>query len=119
MARIKAGKTARRRHKKIRKMAKTYREARSRRYKSANEALLHALTYAYRDRRNRKRDMRKLWIARINAAARINGLTYNKLMFGLKKAGIDINRKVLADLAITDSEAFAELTRTAIKNLDA
>ena len=118
MSRIKPGKTNRKRHKKILKMAKGFREARSRRYKVANEAVIHSLTYAYRDRRNKKRDMRRLWITRINAAARANGLSYNKLMFGLKKAGIEINRKVLADLAITDSEAFAQITQTALKSLD-
>jgi len=119
MSRIKPGKTNRKRHKKIMKMAKGYREARSRRFRSANEAVIHALTYAYRDRRSKKRDMRSLWITRINAAARANGLSYNKLMYGLKKAGITINRKLLADLAVTDSKAFTEITQKAMKSLDA
>jgi large subunit ribosomal protein L20 len=118
MSRVKPGKTTRRKHKKILKLAKGYRGSRSRRYKCANEAVIHALTYAYRDRRAKKRDMRRLWITRINAGARINGLSYNKFMFGLKKAGININRKVLADLAITDSIAFSKLAETASKGLN-
>lgn len=118
MSRVKPGKTTRRKHNKILKMAKGFREARGRRYKCATETLLHALTYSYRDRRVKKREMRKLWIARINAAARANGISYNKLMCGLKKVGIAINRKVLADLAVTDSEAFTKITQAAIKGLD-
>jgi len=117
MSRVKSSETARQKHKKIMKLAKGYRGTRSRRFKNANEAVIHALTYAYRDRRNKKREIRKLWIIRINAGARENGLSYNKFMSGLKKAGIDINRKVLADLAATDSTAFAKLVQTAKESL--
>ena len=118
MPRVKSGKTTRKKHKKILKLAKVFKETRHTRYKCANEALLHAFTYAYRDRRVKKREMRRLWISRINAAARINGLSYNKFICGLKKVGININRKVLADLAITDSDAFARLVQTASKGLN-
>ena len=109
MARIKVGVTAHARHKKILKMAKGYRGTRSRLFKKANESVMKALYYARRDRRAKKREFRKLWIARINAAARMNGLSYSKLMHGLKLAEIDINRKMLADLAVNDAAAFTAL----------
>ena len=106
MTRVKTGIVRRQHHKKILKMNKGYFGSRHRLFKRANEAMLKSLWYAFRDRRARKRDLRKLWIARINAAARINGLTYSRLMHGLKVAGISLNRKVLANLAIRDPQAF-------------
>ena len=109
MARVKKGVTAHARHKKILKLAKGYRGTRSRLFKKANETVMKALYYARRDRRAKKREFRQLWIARINAAARMNGLSYSKLMHGLKLAEIDINRKMLADLAVNDATAFTEL----------
>ena len=112
MARVKGGFTARRRHKKILKLAKGYRSARRRVFRVANAQILKSLTYAYRDRKAKKRDFRRLWIARINAAARNNGMTYSTLISGLKKAGIMINRKALADLAVNDGKAFEELVGT-------
>ncbi|NLP17515.1 MAG: 50S ribosomal protein L20 [Firmicutes bacterium] len=119
MARVKRGATTHRRHKKIKKMAKGYRGARSRTFKAANETVLKALSYAYRDRRARKRDFRKLWIARINAAARLEGLSYSRFINGLKQAGVDINRKMLAQLAVEDSEAFGDLVAVAKEKLNA
>lgn len=113
MPRVKGGVTARRRHKKILKAAKGYRGGKSRLFKTANQAVMKSGQYAYRDRRQRKRDFRRLWIARINAAARLHGLSYSKLIYGLNKAGVTLNRKVLADLAVRDAEAFARLARTA------
>ena len=115
MARIKVGVTAHARHKKILKMAKGYRGTRSRLFKKANESVMKALYYARRDRRAKKREFRKLWIARINAAARMNGLSYSKMMHGLKVANIDINRKMLAELAVNDAEGFAALAEIAKK----
>ena len=109
MARVKKGVTAHARHKKILKLAKGYRGTRSRLFKKANETVMKALYYARRDRRAKKREFRQLWIARINAAARMNGLSYSKLMHGLKVAEIDINRKMLADLAVNDAAAFTAL----------
>lgn len=109
MARVKKGVTAHARHKKILKLAKGYRGTRSRLFKKANETVMKALYYARRDRRAKKREFRQLWIARINAAARMNGLSYSKLMHGLKLAEIDINRKMLADLAVNDATAFTAL----------
>lgn len=109
MARVKKGVTAHARHKKILKLAKGYRGTRSRLFKKANETVMKALYYARRDRRAKKREFRQLWIARINAAARMNGLSYSKLMHGLKLAEIDINRKMLADLAVHDAAAFTAL----------
>ena len=106
MARVKGGTVARRRRKKILKLARGYFGSKHRLYKTANEQVMKSLQYAYRDRRQRKRDFRKLWITRINAAARMNGLSYSKFMHGLKLAEIDINRKMLADIAIRDQEAF-------------
>ncbi|MGI6604356.1 MAG: 50S ribosomal protein L20 [Firmicutes bacterium] len=119
MARIKGGVAARRRHKKIMKLARGYRGARSRTFRAANESVLKALFYARRDRRARKRDFRRLWIARINAAARSNGLTYSRFMNGLKRAGVGINRKMLAEIAVHDNQAFADLVALAKDNLAA
>jgi large subunit ribosomal protein L20 len=113
MARVKGGPKGHLRHKKILKMGKGYFGSRHRLFKRANEAMLKGLWYAFRDRRARKRDLRKLWIARINAAARINGLTYSRLMHGLKVAGISLNRKVLANLAIRDPQAFTAVVEKA------
>lgn len=113
MARVKVGVTARKRHKKILKLAKGYRGARHRQFKKANESVMHSLAYAHRDRRQKKRDFRKLWIARINAAARLNGTTYSRLIAGLNKAGVEINRKMLSDLAIQDPAAFTKLVDVA------
>jgi len=119
MPRVKGGTVTRRRHKKILKLAKGYRMAKSKIFRRANETLLKALFYAYRDRKAKKRDFRKLWIARINAAARINGISYSRMMDGLKKSGIQINRKLLADLAVSDSTTFAHLAEQAKQQLAA
>lgn len=113
MPRVKGGYVARRRRKKVLKLAKGYYGSKHSLFKSANAQVMKSLVYAYRDRRVRKRDFRKLWITRINAAARQNGLSYSKFMHGLKVAGIDINRKMLADLAVNDSSAFAQLATKA------
>ncbi|NLT96463.1 MAG: 50S ribosomal protein L20 [Clostridia bacterium] len=113
MARIKRGVTARRRHKKILKLAKGYRGSRSKIFRVANQAVMKALMHAYTHRRLRKRDFRRLWIARINAAARQNGMSYNRFINGLKKAGVEINRKMLAELAVNDAQAFSELVNVA------
>jgi len=113
MPRVKGGTTTRARHKKILKLARGYRGSKHRLFKTANAQVLKSLMYAYRDRRQKKRDFRKLWIARINAAARLNGLSYSKLIHGLKVAGVEVNRKMLADLAVNDSKAFAELATLA------
>jgi len=113
MARVKRGVTARRRHKKILKLAKGYRGARSKIFRVANQAVMKALMYSYAHRKLRKRDFRKLWIARINAAARQNGMSYNRFINGLKKAGVEINRKMLAELAVNDAQAFGELVNLA------
>ena len=107
MARVKGGPQGHLRHKKVLKITKGQRGAKHRLFKRANEAMLKSLWYATRDRRIRKRDMRKLWIARINAAARLNGTTYSKLVAGLKKANITLNRKMLSDMAIRDPQTFA------------
>jgi large subunit ribosomal protein L20 len=119
MARVKRGVQARRRHKKIMKQAKGYYGARSRSYRVAVQAVLKAGQYAYRDRRQRKRQFRRLWITRINAGARINGLSYSRLINGLKKASIEIDRKVLADLAVRDQVAFGALAEKAKASLAA
>lgn len=113
MPRIKRGVTAKARHKKILKLAKGYYGARSRVYRVAKQAVIKALQYAYRDRRQRKREFRALWIVRINAAARLSGLSYSRLMNGLKRAGIILDRKVLADLAVHDKPAFSKLAQQA------
>jgi len=109
MARVKGGTVARKRRKKILKLAKGYYGSKHRLYKTANEQVMKSLQYAYRDRRQRKRDFRKLWITRINAAARMNGLSYSKFMHGLKLADIDMNRKMLAQIAISDAKAFTQI----------
>jgi large subunit ribosomal protein L20 len=113
MARVKRGVIARRRHKKIMDRAKGYYGARSRVYRIAFQAVIKAGQYAYRDRRQRKRQFRALWITRINAAARLNGLSYSRLIDGLKKASIEVDRKMLADLAVFDQGAFAALANEA------
>lgn len=119
MARVKGGYVTRQRRKKVLKLAKGYYGAKHRLFRTANEQVMRSLQYAYRDRRQRKRDFRKLWITRINAAARLNGLSYSRLMHGLKSAGIDINRKMLADLAVNDEKAFASLAEKAKASLKA
>ncbi|TDL57629.1 50S ribosomal protein L20 [Paenibacillus dendritiformis] len=119
MARVKGGFTTRRRHKKVLKLAKGYFGSKHRIFKTANEQVMKSLLYAYRDRRQRKRDFRKLWIARINAAARMNGLSYSKMMHGLKLAGVDINRKMLADMAVNDANAFSSLAAVAKEKVKA
>ena len=113
MARVKGGFHPHLRHKKLLKEAKGRRGAYHLLYRRAHEGMLHALWYAYRDRRNRRRDLRRLWIARINAAARQNGLSYSRLMYGLKKAKVVLDRKALADLAVRDPQAFAKVAETA------
>jgi len=109
MARVKGAVRTRARHKRVLKLAKGYFGAKSKLYRIANQAVMKSLIYAYRDRKQKKRDFRRLWITRINAAARINGTSYSKLMHGLKKAGIALNRKVLADMAVNDAKGFAQL----------
>ena len=113
MARVKTAKITRRRHKKILKQAKGYYGAKHYRFRNANQAVLKSLSYAYVGRKDKKSDFRKLWIARINAAARMNGLTYSSLISGLKKANVEINRKMLAEIAIADEKAFAEIAKMA------
>ena len=113
MARIKGGLNAKKRHNRVLKLAKGYRGARSKQYRIAKQSVMRALATAYSGRKERKRQFRALWIARINAAARINGLSYSKFMFGLKQADIDLNRKVLADMAVNDPKGFADLAETA------
>lgn len=113
MARVKVGVTAHRRHKHILKLAKGYRGAKSKQFKKANETVMKALYYARRDRRAKKREFRRLWIARINAATRANGMSYSRFIYGLTKAGIAMDRKVLADLAIYDAVAFTKLVEAA------
>ena len=119
MARVKRGVQAKKRHKKILKQAKGYRGARSRTYKVAKQAVMRSGQYAYRDRRQKKRIFRSLWIVRINAAARENGISYSKLISGLKKANIELDRKTLAHLAVNDKEAFTVLAEQAKSNLAA
>lgn len=109
MARVKGGVRTRARHKKYLKLAKGYFGAKSKLYRVAKQAVMKSLHYAYRDRKQKKRDFRRLWITRINAAARQNGMSYSQFMHGLKKAGITLNRKVLADMAVNDAEGFAQL----------
>ncbi len=119
MARVKRGVTARKRHKKLLKLAKGYRMTRSKLFRPANETVLKALWYSYRDRRDRKGFFRRLWITRINAAARTEGMSYSRLMNGLRKAGVEVNRKHLADLAVRDREAFQALVSKAKESLQA
>lgn len=116
MARIKRNPNARRRHKKTLKLAKGYRGARSKTFKIANQAVMRAQMNAYAHRKTRKRDFRRLWITRINAAARLNGISYSRLINGLKKANIEINRKMLSELAISDPSAFSKLAEVAKNN---
>jgi large subunit ribosomal protein L20 len=111
--RVKRGVTAKARHKKYLKQAKGYRGGRSKLYRSAREAVERGLNYAYRDRKQKKRNFRKLWIVRINAAARENGMSYSRFMNGLKQNGVELNRKVLADMAVNDKEGFAKLVELA------
>ena len=118
MARIKGGLNAKKKHNRVLKLAKGYRGARSKQYRTAKQAVMRALTSSYAGRKEKKRQFRQLWIARINAAARLNGLSYSKFMFGLKAAGVDMNRKMLADLAVNDSKDFKTLCDVAKKALD-
>ncbi|GAM16002.1 MULTISPECIES: 50S ribosomal protein L20 [Bacillaceae] len=113
MPRVKGGTVTRKRRKKVIKLAKGYYGSKHTLYKVANQQVMKSLMYAFRDRRQKKRDFRKLWIARINAAARMNGLSYSRMMHGLKLAGIEVNRKMLAELAVSDAAAFAQLAETA------
>ncbi len=119
MARIKRGVMKAKNRRKVMKMVKGFRAARSRNYRVANEALLHSLSYAFRDRRVRKRDFRSLWISRINAAARREGLSYSRLIDGLRKSGVTLNRKALAELAVSDAAAFDSLLAVAKAQLEA
>ena len=113
MARVKGGLNAKKRHNRVLKLEKGYRGARSKQYRVAKQSVMRALTSSYAGRKERKRQFRQLWIARINAAARINGLSYSKFMYGLKLAGVEMNRKVLSDMAISDAEGFAKLAELA------
>ncbi len=115
MARVTRGFKARRRRNKVLKLAKGFRGGRSRLYKTATEAVDRALSYAYRDRRNRKRDFRRLWITRISAAAKQNGTSYSQLMGGLKKAGVELDRKVLSNMAILDPKGFSQVVKLAVQ----
>ena len=117
MARVKGGLNAKKKHNRILKMAKGYRGARSKQYRIAKQSVMRALTSSYAGRKERKRQFRQLWIARINAAARINGLSYSKFMYGLKQAGVEMNRKMLSDMAINDAEGFAKLAELAKSKL--
>ena len=117
MPRVRTGVTAHRRHKKILKLAKGYKGSKSKQFKKANETVMKALYYARRDRRAKKGVFRRLWIARINAAARANGISYSRLIAGLAKAGVEVNRKMLADLAVNDANAFAQMVAVAKENL--
>lgn len=117
MSRIKRGVSGRKKRRKLLKLARGYYGAKSRSYRAAKEQLMHSLSYAYRDRRNKKRDFRKLWITRINAAARQNGISYSRLMNGLKLANIEIDRKVLSEMAVNDPEAFAKAASLAREKL--
>ena len=113
MARVKGGVGAKKKHNRTLKLAKGYRGARSKQYRVAKQSVMRALTSSYAGRKQRKRQFRRLWIARINAAARMNGLSYSKFMYGLKLAGVDMNRKMLAELAVSDAEGFAKLAEVA------
>lgn len=117
MARVKRAVNAHKKRRKVLKLAKGYYGAKSKQYRTAKEAVMKSQKYAYIGRRLKKRDFRKLWIARINAAARINGISYSRMMDGLKKSGVEINRKILADMAVNDAAAFAQLAETAKKAL--
>ena len=117
MPRVKTGTVRRARHKKILKMAKGFYSGRRKHFRKAKEAVEHALVYAYRDRRQKKRDFRRLWIVRINAACRLNGMSYSKFMNGLKLANIELDRKILADMAMNDAASFASVVESAKKAL--
>ena len=117
MARVKGGLGAKKRHNRTLKLAKGYRGARSKQYRVAKQSVMRALTSSYAGRKERKRQFRQLWIARINAAARVNGLSYSRFMYGLKLAGIDVNRKMLSEMAISDPEGFAALVEAAKSKL--
>ncbi|MBE6014142.1 MAG: 50S ribosomal protein L20 [Lachnospiraceae bacterium] len=117
MARVKGGLGAKKRHNRVLKLAKGYRGARSKQYRIAKQSVMRALASSYAGRKEKKRQFRQLWIARINAAARMNGLSYSKLMHGLKLADVEINRKMLAELAVNDADGFAELAEVAKKKL--
>ncbi len=118
MARVKGGMNAKKKHNRVLKLAKGYRGARSKQYRVAKQSVMRALTSSYAGRKQRKREFRSLWIARINAAARINGLSYSRFMYGLKLAGVEMNRKMLADMAVNDAEGFAKLVDLAKEKLD-
>ena len=117
MARIKGGVNAKKKHNRVLKLAKGYRGARSKQYRVAKQSVMRALASSYVGRKERKRQFRQLWIARINAAARMNGLSYSRFMYGLKNAGVDINRKMLAEMAVNDAEGFTTLAGIAKENL--
>ena len=117
MARIKGGLNAKKKHNRVLKLAKGYRGARSKQYRVAKQFVMRALTSAYAGRKQKKRQYRQLWIARINAGARLNGLSYSKFMYGLKLAGVELNRKVLADMAVNDAQGFASLVELAKSKL--
>lgn len=117
MARVKGGMNARKKHNRVLKLAKGYRGARSKQYRIAKQSVMRALASSYAGRKERKRQFRQLWIARINAAARMNGLSYSRFMYGLKSAGIDMNRKMLAEMAVNDAQGFASLAELAKANL--
>lgn len=117
MARIKGGMNARRKHNRVLKLARGYRGARSKQYRIAKQSVMRALASSYAGRKQRKRQFRQLWIARINAAARMNGLSYSKFMFGLKNAGVEMNRKMLAEMAVNDAAGFTSLAELAKANL--
>ena len=119
MARVKGGMNAKKKHNRVLKLAKGYRGARSKQYRIAKQSVMRALTSSYAGRKQKKRQYRQLWIARINAAARINGLSYSRFMYGLKLAGIEMNRKILADMAVNDAAGFAKLAETAKEKLAA
>jgi len=117
MTRVKRGVPAHKRHKKVLRMAEGHRGTRSRLYRPAHESVMRSMAYMYRDRRNRKRDMRRLWIIRINAAARMHGVSYSKLMHAIHTTGIDVDRKILAEMAVNDEAAFSSLVKTALETI--
>lgn len=117
MARVKGGMNAKKKHNRVLKLAKGYKGARSKQYRVAKQSVMRGLTSSYAGRKQRKRQFRQLWIARINAAARMNGISYSKLMHGLKVAGVDINRKMLSEIAISDADGFAKLVDVAKANI--
>ncbi|MBR1874329.1 MAG: 50S ribosomal protein L20 [Eubacterium sp.] len=117
MARIKGGLNAKKKHKRVLKLAKGFRGARSKQYRVAKQSVMRALEESYTGRKQKKRQFRQLWIARINAAARINGLSYSKFMYGLKLAGVEVNRKMLSEMAVSDPDGFAQLVETAKSKL--